>query len=123
MSSIVLALPLRSAARQGTTANAGLTIGVLAAMILIGQPALSESPMDCAMAEATVRQRVMPLLRRTDSATATAVRNGIAAARVARAHCLSGQNERALRLYGRIITGLDPLISGPDRDLADEFRR
>lgn len=96
---------------------------IIAGLIASGQPALSQERSDCDRAELAVRQRVMSLLLQTRTEVNAAVREGIAAARLARAHCLRGETERGLRLYEQIVLELDPFVQGPDCDLADEHWR
>ncbi len=123
MAAIALAMPGRRIRRQNSVTGARLSALMLVSLMALGHPALSEPRRDCAAAEIAVRQHVMPLLLRTDPEVSAAVRSSITAARLARAHCISGRTERGLQLYERIVTELDPYIPGPDRDLADELWR
>lgn len=123
MSTMTMAAPTHHRCRRGRSLKIRLSALVLMGGVILGPSALSQPSTDCASAELAVRQRVMPLLLNTDPKVASTVRSSITIAKLARAHCLSGRTERALRLYEQIVTDLDPFAVGPDRDLADELWR
>jgi hypothetical protein len=65
--------------------------------------ARADMPADCVSADGVVSGKIRALMRRSDSRATWLVGNSIAAVKQARAQCLGGQQEGALRQYGRIL--------------------
>jgi len=65
--------------------------------------ARADMPADCTSADGVLAGKIRALMRRSDTRATWLVGNSIAAVKQARAQCLSGQQEIALRQYGRIL--------------------
>lgn len=109
MTSILLTLPMRTHATEGHSLKALATAALLAVLTAAANtPARSQHlATDCSGAEIALRQKLMPLLRHTDSGTNWLVRNSIASARIARGYCHGDTPERGLLIYRRIIETID----------------
>jgi hypothetical protein len=81
-----------------------LRAAVLAPLVLgFGLAAHAEMPADCAAADAVVSGKIRALMRRSDVRATWLIGNSVAVVKQARAYCGGGQQEAALRQYGRLL--------------------
>lgn len=81
-----------------------LRTAVIAPLLLgFGLVAHAEMPADCASADAVVSGKIRALMRRSDARATWLIGNSIAVVKQARAQCTGGQQEAALRQYGRLL--------------------
>jgi hypothetical protein len=68
-----------------------------------GVSARADMPADCTSADNVVSGKIRALMRRSDTRATWLVGNSISAIKQARAQCLAGHQETALRQYGRVL--------------------
>jgi hypothetical protein len=115
MSAAILAMPTAPLWRLRISAKALIGAAALAALLAVDMSARSQDQrLDCAGAELAVRQKLMPLLRRTDVGAERLVRNSIMGARIARAYCREQMPDYGVKLYRRVVDDIDGWLASVD---------
>lgn len=127
MSAAILAMPPAPTLRVRMSAKAWIGVAALAALLAADLSARSQDHrFDCAGAELALRQKLMPLLRRTDLGAEGLVRNSIMGARIARAYCREQMPDYGVKLYRRIVDDIDgwlATVEGEARQTTTEEER